>query len=40
MRIVAGWPTRFDASRAEGLGFAAEKSFEDIIRAHVEDELS
>ena len=39
MRIVAGWPTRFDASRAEGLGFAADKSFEDIIRVHVEDEL-
>jgi D-erythronate 2-dehydrogenase len=40
MRIVAGWPTRFDASRAEGLGFVADKSFEDIIRVHVEDELS
>jgi nucleoside-diphosphate-sugar epimerase len=40
MRIVAGWPTRFDASRAEGLGFVADKSFEDIIRVHMEDELS
>lgn len=39
MKIVAGWPTRFDASRAEGLGFAADKSFEDIIRVHIEDEL-
>jgi nucleoside-diphosphate-sugar epimerase len=39
MKIVAGWPTRFDASRAKGLGFAAESSFEEIIRAHVEDEL-
>ena len=40
MRIVAGWATRFDASRAEGLGFKADASFEDIIRVHIEDELS
>ena len=37
-RIVAGWPTRFDASRARGLGFAAESSFGEIIRAYLEDE--
>ena len=40
MRIVAGWPTKFDTGRAEGLGFKADKSFEDIIRVHIEDELS
>jgi nucleoside-diphosphate-sugar epimerase len=40
MRIVAGWPTKFDAGRAEGLGFKADKSFKDIIRVHIEDELS
>ena len=40
MRIVAGWATRFDASRAEDLGFKADASFEEIIRVHVEDELS
>jgi nucleoside-diphosphate-sugar epimerase len=39
MRIVAGWPRNFDASRAESLGFTAERSFDDIIRAHVDDEL-
>ena len=39
MRIVAGWATRFDARRAEGLGFVAESSFDDIIRAHLEDEV-
>ncbi len=39
MRMVAGWPRRFDASRAESLGFTAEKSFDEIIRLHVEDEL-
>ncbi|WP_163263930.1 D-erythronate dehydrogenase [Chelativorans alearense] len=38
-RIVAGWPTNFDERRAEGLGFTAEKSFDDIIRIHIEDEL-
>jgi nucleoside-diphosphate-sugar epimerase len=39
MRIVAGWPSRFDARRALALGFEAEASFDDIIRIHVEDEL-
>ena len=37
--IVGGWAQRFDASRAAALGFQAETSFDDIIRAHVEDEL-
>jgi nucleoside-diphosphate-sugar epimerase len=37
--IVAGWPRDFDAKRAVGLGFRAESSFDEIIRAHVEDEL-
>ena len=37
--IVANWPRRFIADRAEELGFSAEKSFDDIIQAHVEDEL-
>ncbi|MGH6816526.1 MAG: D-erythronate dehydrogenase [Hyphomicrobiaceae bacterium] len=39
MNIVAGWPRNFDARRAEALGFKAEKSFDDIIRVHIEDEL-
>lgn len=38
-RIVAGWPTDFDASRAAALGFTAETNFDEIIKAHVEDEL-
>jgi nucleoside-diphosphate-sugar epimerase len=38
-KIVAGWPQNFDARRAMALGFRAETSFDDIIRAHVEDEL-
>jgi len=38
-KIVAGWPRRFDAKRAEALGFQAEKTFDEIIRVHVEDEL-
>jgi D-erythronate 2-dehydrogenase len=38
--IVGGWPQNFDAGRATALGFtAAEKTFEDIIRIHIEDEL-
>jgi D-erythronate 2-dehydrogenase len=39
MRIVEGWPRNFDASRAAALGFRADASFEEIIRAHIEDEL-
>ncbi|SFV27127.1 Nucleoside-diphosphate-sugar epimerase [Devosia crocina] len=38
-RIVAGWPQGFVARRAEQLGFVAETSFDEIIRAHIEDEL-
>lgn len=38
-RIVAGWPSRFDPKRALALGFNVEKTFDDIIRAHIEDEL-
>ena len=38
-RIVDGWPRNFDARRAATLGFRADSSFEDIIRAHIEDEL-
>jgi D-erythronate 2-dehydrogenase len=37
--IVAGWPRDFDASRALGLGFRAESSFDEIIRVHIDDEL-
>jgi D-erythronate 2-dehydrogenase len=40
MRIVSGWPGRFDAQRAVGLGFHAEESFEEIVRVYVEEELS
>jgi hypothetical protein len=39
MRIVEGWPRNFDARRATSLGFQADASFDDIIRAHIEDEL-
>lgn len=39
MRIVAGWPTQFDAGRARALGFVAESSFDEIVRAHIDDEL-
>ena len=38
-RIVDGWAQAFDARRATALGFHAESRFEEIIRAHIEDEL-
>ena len=38
-RIVSGWATQFDAKRASDLGFKAEQSFDEILQAHIEDEL-
>jgi nucleoside-diphosphate-sugar epimerase len=38
-RIVSGWPQNFNAARAQALGFAAEASFDEIIAAHIEDEM-
>jgi nucleoside-diphosphate-sugar epimerase len=40
MRIVEGWPRNFDARRATALGFRADASFDDIVRIHIDDELS
>jgi D-erythronate 2-dehydrogenase len=40
MRIVEGWPRNFEAKRAIALGFRADPSFDDIIRFHIQDELS
>ncbi len=37
--IVTGWARELDAQRALALGFRAETTFEEIVRAHVEDEL-
>jgi nucleoside-diphosphate-sugar epimerase len=37
-KIVEGWPRNFDVRRAAALGFRADASFDDIIRAHIEDE--
>ena len=40
MSIVDGWPRNFEARRSRQLGFTtAEKTFDDIIRIHIEDEL-
>ena len=40
MRIVEGWPRNFEAKRAAALGFRADPSFDDIIRFHIQDELT
>lgn len=39
MRMCEGWAPGFEAKRARELGFVAESSFEEIIQAHIEDEL-
>jgi D-erythronate 2-dehydrogenase len=38
-QIVGGWPMRLGGQRAQTLGFRAETTFEEILRAHIEDEL-
>ncbi len=38
-KIVEGWPSRFDARRGLALGFQPERTFEEIIRIHIEDEM-
>ncbi|KAB0677181.1 D-erythronate dehydrogenase [Aureimonas leprariae] len=38
-RIVGGWATDIEAKRARDLGFRAETSFDEIVRAHIEDEM-
>lgn len=37
--IVAGWPERFDTQRALDLGFVPDGSYDDIIRAYLEDDF-
>ncbi|MBB3934734.1 D-erythronate dehydrogenase [Aureimonas phyllosphaerae] len=39
IRIVDGWAPDIEAKRARDLGFTVEDSFEEIVRAHIEDEL-
>lgn len=39
MRIVSGWAPDIAATRARELGFRAKSSFDEIVRAHLEDEL-
>ncbi len=39
IKIVDGWPRNFDTKRAEALGFKAERTMDEIIRIHIEDEL-
>ena len=38
-RIVAGWPGEFDTQRARRLGFIADESFEQAIRAFIRDDM-
>lgn len=37
--IVKGWPTYIATTKAKELGFRAEQNFDEIIRAHIEDEM-
>ena len=39
IKIVDGWARNFDTKRALSLGFVADASMDEIIRAHIEGEL-
>ncbi len=39
-QIVADWPSQFDISRAERLGFERDRTFDDIIRDFIAESLS
>jgi len=36
-KIVYGWPARFDAARAQALGFTADTDIESIVRVYAEE---
>ncbi len=39
IRIVNSWPGNFVTTRANAMGFKHDESFDDIIRAYIEDEM-
>src|SRR3954469_13128261 len=39
VRIVGGWPQRLAGERATKLGFMVERTFDEIIRVHIDEEL-
>ena len=38
-KIVDGWPYNFASARARALGYEADASIDEMIQAHIEDEL-
>ncbi len=38
-RIISSWPGVFTSARARQLGFQADASMDDIVRAFIEDDL-
>ena len=38
-RIISSWPGAFTSARARRLGFRADASMDDIVRAFIEDDL-
>jgi len=37
--IVTRWPSRFETTRANALGFVADESYDDIIQAYIKEDL-
>ena len=38
--IVKGWAGRYDPQLAAGMGFQAEKNFDEIIKVYQQDEMN
>ena len=39
-RIVQTWPAALDASRALGLGFPVDRSFDEIVRRYIDEDMA
>lgn len=39
IRIVNSWPGNFETTRGDAMGFHRDASFDDIVRAYIDDEL-
>jgi hypothetical protein len=39
MKLVRTWPGDFVTTRAEKMGFVHDASFDDVVKAYMEEEL-
>jgi hypothetical protein len=39
MKLVRTWPGDFNTGRAENMGFVRDQSYDDVVRAYIDDDL-